>query len=520
MVESQSIGKYVSTHRKLQVPQHLDLQTALQTPEYIRESLNANRVALNYASGSTSGTAFDVLSLTPSLWLDATDSSTIENTGDFVDSWNDKSANGLKFEQETADSRPKTGERTIGAQNAIFADDTAAWLEVTTQTGTQVDFWQGGGELHFVLTIDSDGGGDTGRIIHSDGQWTLATINQSGNNFDLFFDHAFSGDDMTVTVPMTLGTHNISIRYDALAGVEPEILIDGEPVTISPTISTGTAVTTSGELRLFEDVSASQNFNGTLAEMVGIPRLLNVHESAQLQNYLQQKYFSDSLPSQFQQRVIWFDINDESTITKDVSNVVTTVGNKEASADNDITQAVAANRPLWVPNEINGRAILRFDGMNDVLQSGTFGEGSLAQPNTFFIVLKDDPRNGTIRRIFGGITVDDSQVLQQSAPDFIEAEAGSTLTTSTQQDSQNFHIYTVVFNTTSSEIFKDGVSIGTGDVGSEEITGFTLAANDDESGAHAQIDVAEVVMYSRNMTAASRQIVELGLHNRYGSSPP
>ena len=53
---------------------------------------------------------------------------------------------------------------------------------------------------------------------------------------------------------------------------------------------------------------------------------------------------------------------------------------------NDITLAVGPDdqKPVWMPNEINGLALIRFDGINDYLQA----DFAWARPNVIYIILK------------------------------------------------------------------------------------------------------------------------------------
>ena len=57
-----------------------------------------------------------------SLWLDASDASTITETNGSVSQWADKSGNAFHFTQTTAANQPTTGSVTIGGINAINFD--------------------------------------------------------------------------------------------------------------------------------------------------------------------------------------------------------------------------------------------------------------------------------------------------------------------------------------------------------------------------------------------------------------
>ena len=68
--------------------------------------------------------AFSPLDLSPVLWLDASDTSTITESGGSVSQWDDKSGNGNDVTQGTAALQPTTGTRTLNGLNVLdFIDD-------------------------------------------------------------------------------------------------------------------------------------------------------------------------------------------------------------------------------------------------------------------------------------------------------------------------------------------------------------------------------------------------------------
>ena len=68
---------------------------------------------------------FDPLSLSPALWLDASDTSTITASSGAVSQWNDKSGNGRHVSQATGTNQPFTGSATQNGLNVLsfFGDD-------------------------------------------------------------------------------------------------------------------------------------------------------------------------------------------------------------------------------------------------------------------------------------------------------------------------------------------------------------------------------------------------------------
>lgn len=62
---------------------------------------------------------FNPLSLTPVVWFDASDSTTITESGGAVSQWDDKSGNGINLTQATAANQPTTGTRTQNGLNVL-----------------------------------------------------------------------------------------------------------------------------------------------------------------------------------------------------------------------------------------------------------------------------------------------------------------------------------------------------------------------------------------------------------------
>jgi len=70
-----------------------------------------------------------------SLWLEASDISTIINSGGFVSGWKDKSKNGNNVAQTTGANQPTTGIETINGVNALKFDGINDFLLRATFTG-------------------------------------------------------------------------------------------------------------------------------------------------------------------------------------------------------------------------------------------------------------------------------------------------------------------------------------------------------------------------------------------------
>ena len=79
----------------------------------------------------------------------------------------------------------------------------------------------------------------------------------------------------------------------------------------------------------------------------------------------------------------WGDCSDVSSITKDGSDLVSQLNDKSGNA-NHVT-ATGSATPLYVANIQNGKSILRFDGVDDVLSRAVLFSGG---DFTYFIAYK------------------------------------------------------------------------------------------------------------------------------------
>ena len=83
------------------------------------------------------------------LWLDASDASTITQSGGSVSQWNDKSGNANHATQATGANQPLTGTDTVNGKNAITFNGTSAFMMLTNAISS------GNKTIFFVMRGDS-----------------------------------------------------------------------------------------------------------------------------------------------------------------------------------------------------------------------------------------------------------------------------------------------------------------------------------------------------------------------------
>jgi len=90
---------------------------------------NRDRRYAKASSAVSSWLNFTPLSLSPELWLDASNVSTITESGGAVSQWNDLGPNGRHFTQAVAVDQPTTGSATINGLNAISFRTSRRYLQ-------------------------------------------------------------------------------------------------------------------------------------------------------------------------------------------------------------------------------------------------------------------------------------------------------------------------------------------------------------------------------------------------------
>ena len=132
----------------------------------------------------------EISSLT--LWLDATDSSTITHTSNAVAQWADKSGNNYHFNQGTAANQPTTNSSTISSKNALSFDgsDRMANGDISF-TGTHT--------IYVVASSNSSGGSYT-RILENNSYIFLGKGN-GNNDFAAFYGPGSGWHDVNTNSP-------------------------------------------------------------------------------------------------------------------------------------------------------------------------------------------------------------------------------------------------------------------------------------------------------------------------------
>ena len=211
--------------------------------------------------GAIEGTAFDVNVLSPALWLDAADASTITETGGKVSQWNDKSGNNNHLSQSNSSNQPQYNPTQLNGQGGVdfhqnkklFSSDTPTIQYVITVIEAQSATWTG---YHSML----DGRG--GRI------GGLRQVNQTG----------FHNQPLAKWEDGVIKTDNIfnSIDNPHIIGYTPAS--NASPIRVGLTVGSYDSVNSGGNATQYEIIALStepsqedrQKIEGYLAHKWGL----------------------------------------------------------------------------------------------------------------------------------------------------------------------------------------------------------------------------------------------------------
>jgi len=164
---------------------------------------------------------------------------------------------------------------------------------------------------------------------------------------------------------------------------------------------------------------------------------------------------------------------DATTLSLSDGDSVSTWADETGNA-NDLTAGIA---PTFKTGVINGEPVVRFDGVDDVLDTAFF---AISQPYQIFIVFQFQSFDtSSIETIYDSAdsTTSPSGTLQVPASSTWRIFANTILDGGSPDT--NPHISNALFDGTSSNHRLDGASIASGDTGSGDLNGFSVGQRGD-----------------------------------------
>jgi len=165
------------------------------------------------------------------------------------------------------------------------------------------------------------------------------------------------------------------------------------------------------------------------------------------------------------------------------------------------------NRPIYKPNIINGKPVVRFDGNDDAL---SVSWSPISQPNVIFAVTQKRSTNDNY--LFDSKSGSDRHLLNISSGNFLVGTSRGNFTGSPVDTSP--HILTMIFDGSSSKLRIDGTVDATGNPGGDSMEGLTLG-NENSRFGPGDWDVGEFLVYHTQPTVTD---VESFLSSKWGIS--
>jgi hypothetical protein len=214
-------------------------------------------------------------------------------------------------------------------------------------------------------------------------------------------------------------------------------------------------------------------------------------------------------PAQLGDLAVWLDASQLSGLADGAAVSTFT----DVSGNGRSPTALTTARPIYKTNIVGGLPVVRFDGTDDAM-AVTFG-ATLAQPLTIIAVEKHTA-TGSGLYIFDGVDATNRAALFTNSNPGMSYYAGSTQTPTIAPGA--WRVWTTVWDATDALYANDGL-VKSASVGSGGIAGLTLGARWDKiAGSWLGMDLAELIVYTRALTATERRQVMRYLVAKWGFS--
>lgn len=231
-------------------------------------------------------TSFNPITLSPFLWLDAADTSTITAVSDAVSQWNDKSGNNRHVSQGTAAAQPRTGD-LVNSRNALFFDggdsltrSAAGFPSTGARTLFAVARYTGSASFYQHIAI---WGNTTITLNSSFGLTTFLDGTAYKGRLHYFVNNS---SPMTTQTLRTQNAHQLTATYDGTG--TSQIFANGQAgQTLSATVTTAV----NGSFLVGDRTwTSGEQWTGHICEVILYDRALTAGEQTTVENYLRTKW--------------------------------------------------------------------------------------------------------------------------------------------------------------------------------------------------------------------------------------
>jgi len=211
------------------------------------------------------------------LWLDATDPSTIVESGGLVSEWKDKSKDGNDVFQDTGSSKPTTGVGTINGLNALAFDGIDDFLKRSAFTGGSISQ-----PNTIFIVVELDAISLTKKFFDGSINFSRHTLEHISSKLSLF-----SGTSVDGSIVLTINTPYVfSALFDS-----PSIFSNSECYIngVLDIFGTSGSQVLSG-ITIAARFNAAQRMNGKIGEFIIYDQGLSTTDRVRVQQYLFNKW--------------------------------------------------------------------------------------------------------------------------------------------------------------------------------------------------------------------------------------
>jgi hypothetical protein len=215
------------------------------------------------------------------------------------------------------------------------------------------------------------------------------------------------------------------------------------------------------------------------------------------------QFSPDSIPS----ITAWYRSDDLAGVDgSSVSSWVDRTGNGRT-----VTQATGGKQPILKLSIINGRSVVRFDGVNDALTQASF---SIVDPFAVFMVAQQRSAAGFVDRFYD---FEDQQgsLFQSNSPGTVGTFYNGFGPSDVPASIGQFHSFVAVYSSTAGLINVDGVTTN-GNTGSGSCMNFAMGGYDQNTSNYLPCDIAELAVYTTELTAGDISSLRNYAGSRYG----
>ena len=194
---------------------------------------------------------------------------------------------------------------------------------------------------------------------------------------------------------------------------------------------------------------------------------------------------------------------------------------------NTVQQATPASQPLLMAGQINGKPVVRFDGVNDFMLK-TSQQGMNNAPDcSFFSVFKRSTLSAGVNRqiiMIGPNTNNTGRAFGFDFTDhfiFGKVGTGSAVTSATTFGTANFSLVSMT-NTAAgtATVFLNGTQDASGTLALTFVSpDLAIGSNPDGATSFQGMDLAEVLFYDSALPSTALSRIECYLASRYGITP-